>query len=176
MNNPSPADQQRLRNIYESVMKDMEYRTRGLELKGKGFEGKMTNLQKKLMSVIMEHCRSSYEWIEKNGKPVEKNGQVTLELSPENQAEGVRYMEEFQECSDRHTGGLGGFMQNVKTNQEKVYISNQQCIGQCFFNINTQEDDQIKGCVRNCMESTLSSMENIFSDIENKLEDFDRRF
>lgn len=167
--------QQRIQNIYKDVLGELKHKIDNAEKVGRSFEKKILDIQKKLFDGIKTHCRTEFEWIEKNGRINEKDGGLQIEINENARVEGQRYMEDFKECADRNSFGLRNYFDNMNDEQTKVYQNNEKCMIGCLQTPEQKSDDDLKSCIKTCFVNTFDQVERMYQDVDVKLDDISRR-
>jgi len=171
----NPNIQSRIENLYKDVLGELRYKIDSIEKVGRNFEQKIMDIQKRLFGVMKDNCKTQYEWIEQNGKIVEKDGGLHIEIKEESRAEGQRYLEEFKECADKSSYGLRGYFDQMNESQNKLYSDNEKCMVGCLQRPEEKSDEQLKMCIKSCFNETFDGVERIYSEVDVKLDDINRR-
>ena len=175
MSNPNDPMQVRIQNLYKDVLGELRNKIDNIENVGRNFENKIMNLQKRLFSVMKTNCRSEYEWIERNGKIMEKDGGLQIEINEESKAEGQRHLDEFKECADKSSFGLRGYFDDMNVSQNRLYSDNEKCMASCVEKIDEKSDEHLKRCIKSCFNNTFDGVQKIYNDVEEKLDDISRK-
>ena len=167
--------QDRITNLYKDVLAELRFKMDSMERISRNFQNKVLDIQSRLFKSMRSACRTEYEWIEQNGSIKENDGGLHIEIKEENRAEGQRYIQDFQACADKASYGIKGYFEKMHDTQQKLYTVNEQCTTSCLNMVNDKSDEQLKGCIKSCFDTTFESVERLYSDVEVKLDDISRR-
>jgi hypothetical protein len=161
-------DQNKIQEIFKSVLDGLKSKLDDLDKKGSSFYSKLQVVQTKLNNHIKNSCANQLEWFKSNGKIQDGENGLSLSVNDNiDSKEADKHLNEFKACVNQNDFGLEAFFQSSQHQQQDIEQKNTNCIEKCLQN---QKDENVfRNCISTCFSNTLGDMNNSFEAIDKKL-------
>lgn len=168
------ADTGKVRQIVHDVADDYTNKLEELHRRGHDIEVKIPSVQTRLTNYLKDKCYTQFEWIEGHSKVTETKRDFGIVMNENvNKKEADRNLSEFHECCERNNLGLGMFFEDKSIERDMIQLNHEKCLQNC-----TKDnilDEEIKTCVSYCFKNTITSMNRLFNDIDQKVSEINNK-
>ncbi len=175
MESISENDKIRISNILKAVYESLSSKISSLEKASFDFENKLSVFNPKLLSHLKKSCIKEFDWIEKNGIKVEKDGVESMEIKPEARGQAPEKFKEWEACTSKHDFGLRGTIEGLSANTENLQKDNENCMNSCLSSFQTKSDDDLKKCFTTCFDNFFTKTHKLFDDASIKVNEIDKK-
>lgn len=165
----SAPNETKVRNIFQKVVEDFKTQLEDLNKKMNSFNPKLQTLGLQIQNKIKQSCPKQFDWLEANSV-MQSDGSMDLRTDIP-QDERDRKLKELEKCADDNDQGLRLFFDEVGRQQMKAQDNANNCFETCYEKSSSLADDELKVCFKNCFNSNITEMNNIFNAIERKIND-----
>lgn len=175
MDNISENDKLRISNILKAVYDSLSNKINSLEKVSFDFENKLSAFNPKLLNHLKKNCHNEFDWIEKNGTKVVKNGVESLEIKPEARGQAAEKFKELESCTSKHDFGLKGVIEGLSSKTEDFQKENEGCMNNCLSSFNTKSDAELNKCFTTCFDNFFTTTQRLFDDVTIKVNDIEKK-
>ena len=161
-------DQEKIQNIFKSVLDGLKGKLDELDKKGQSFYSKIQIIQNKLNSHIKKSCKNELDWFSQNGQIVDGEQGLSLSVNENtDQKEAEKHLDAFKSCVSQNDFGLEKYFMSVQNQQQDIEQKNTSCIEKCLGN--ERDENSFRNCISSCFNNTIVEMNNSFDAIDKKL-------
>ena len=171
----SDNDKQRVGKLLEEIYMSLTDKIKNLEKASHTIEEKMTSFQPKLLTHLKFKCKQEYDWIEKNTKYTEKDGQVKLDVAEDQREIANEKLQQFEKCSGENDFGVKNYFEKVESDNFTYQKNNESCLSKCIEDMGTKSNDQMKSCFHTCFNNYFTQTEQTIRGVINKVDEFEQR-
>ena len=178
MQNLNDGERQRVGKLLEEIYMSLTDKMKNLEKLSNTIEEKMLTFQPKLLTHLGNKCKTEYDWIKKNTKYIEKDGQVTLDIAEDEDIRDVANdnIKAFETCSAANDFGLQSYFEKMEIQNFNDQKNNESCLNSCVTDVNSKSDDQMKSCFSTCFTSYFNNTEQTIQDVIHQVSQTEKRF
>ena len=175
MDKISENDKKRIGSVMQSIYSEVSPKIEQLNKLSDNLENTLQKLSFRLMNHLKNVCSEEFSWIEKNSKPVTKDGVESVEINVEAQPFAEEYFKKWEKCTNSNDFGIKDVLLSMEEKSKNLEIENESCMNKCFNKISSFSDDQLKHCIISCVNSFINESNTSLSSSYGKIIELEKK-